>query len=144
MLDASDTPQDPSAKAAAIEAAGGSYGATRGFIEQDLGAIAALIRRILADGDSNLTARAELTRTIGARADRIRLQAVLDLAQAMVVDAAKHAHSSNHRVSLVDAHQELVKLAGQAPSYNFDTGLLTLEIGTLLVNASAASEPAHG
>ncbi len=144
MLAASDAPHDPSARAAAIAAAGGSFGAAQGFIEQDLGAIAALIRGILADGDNNLTARAELTRTIGARADRVRLQAVLDLAQAMVADEAKHTLSSSHRGNLIDAHQELVKLAGQAPSYNFDTGLLTLEIGTLLVNASAASEPAHG
>jgi len=144
MLDTSATPGDLSARVAAIEAAGGSFGAAHGFIEQDLGAVAAIIRRILSEGDANLTARAELTRTIGARADRIRLQAVLDLAQSVVAGEAKDANSSSHRASLIEAHQELVKLAGQAPSYNFDTSLLTLEIGTLLVNASAASEPAHG
>ncbi|MEL6531289.1 MAG: DNA polymerase III subunit delta', partial [Pseudomonadota bacterium] len=144
MLAASDTAHDPSARDAAIEAAGGSFGAALGFIEQDLGSVASLVRAILTEGDTGLSARSELSRVIGARADRARLQAVLDLAQAMVADAAKTTQSAYQRGKLIDAHQELVKLAAQAPSYNFDTGLLTLEIGTLLVNASAASEPAHG
>ena len=45
---------------------------------------------------------------------------------------------------MIDAHSRLVTLATQAPTHNFDPGLLTLEIGTLLVEAHAASEPAHG
>ncbi|MDJ0642780.1 MAG: DNA polymerase III subunit delta', partial [Erythrobacter sp.] len=81
---------------------------------------------------------------VGPRADRARVQAVLDLARGMVADAARSSNSALHRERLIAAHAELVKLAAQAPSYNFDTGLLVLEIGTLLVNASAASEPAHG
>ncbi|MEO1490382.1 MAG: DNA polymerase III subunit delta', partial [Pseudomonadota bacterium] len=57
---------------------------------------------------------------------------------------AASAASAPHRGALIDAHAKLVKLAAEAPSYNFDTGLLALEIGTLLVAASPSSEHAHG
>ena len=45
---------------------------------------------------------------------------------------------------MIGIHGELVALAGQAPTFNFDTGLLAMEIGTLLSSASAASEHANG
>lgn len=144
MLSESGVAHEAGAREAALYAAGGSFGAALGFIEQDLGPVSQLIGRILDSGDANLSARAELAKLIGARADRQRLQAVLELAQSMVADAARQADRPSQRGRLIDTHQDLVKLAGQAPSYNFDTGLLTLEIGTLLVNASAASEPVHG
>ncbi len=144
MLEGAKAHHDLKARKSAIEAAGGSYGSALRFIEQDLGAVANLIQNILDHGDTNLTARAELSRTIGPRADRKRIQAVLELAQTVVAEHGRKAKSAARRGSLIDAHQELVKLSGQAPSYNFDTGLLVLEIGTLLVDASAASEPAHG
>ncbi len=129
---------------AALRAAAGSYGAALGFVEQELGPVANAIERLLMDGDPNLSTRSEFARLIGPRADRVRVQAVLELAQSVVSDAARRAESAKQRSKLIDAHGELVRLAGQAPTYNFDTGLLTLEIGTLLVAASAASEPAHG
>ena len=44
---------------------------------------------------------------------------------------------------LSDAHAELVRLAAQAPTYNFDAGLLVLEIGTLLASLAAPSERLH-
>ena len=77
-------------------------------------------------------------------ADRERLQAVMELAQAIVADAARSTDSDAQRAQLVETHAELVTLAAQAPNYNFDTGLLTLEIGTLLMRAAPASAPAHG
>ena len=95
-------------------------------------------------GDADFTARAELARLIGPRADRERLQAVMDLAQAMVVGLAKSSDHSSQRTALIDAHAQLVTLAAQSPTYNFDTGLLTLEIGSLLMRAAPASERAHG
>lgn len=144
MLDRSAGDHDLTARETAIQAAGGSYGSALRFLEQDLGSVARTIQSILDHGDTNFAARAELARSIGPRADRGRIQAVLELAQTVVAEQAKSAHSTRRRESLIDAHLELVRLAGQAPSYNFDTGLLVLEIGTLLVNASAASEPAHG
>ena len=127
-----------------MRAAGGSFGAALNFVEQDLGPIAQLIEQLLSDGDSGFAARGDLARLIGARADRNRLQAVLDLAQSLVADAAKKCETPDQRARLIDAHGELVTLAGQAPSYNFDTGLLAMNIGTLLVAAAPASEHANG
>jgi len=37
-----------------------------------------------------------------------------------------------------------VRLAAQAPTYNFDPGLLVMEIGTLLASLSVPTAPAHG
>ena len=48
------------------------------------------------------------------------------------------------RAALIEAHGALVTLAAQAPTYNFDTGLLSVEIGSLLMRAAPASEQAHG
>ncbi|MFU7528645.1 DNA polymerase III subunit delta' [Qipengyuania sp. ASV99] len=128
----------------AIRAAQGSYGAAVRFAEMELAPIAALIERLLLRGDADFNARADLVRLIGPRADRERLQAVMDLAQAMVADHAKSTGNSSQRSALIDAHAQLVALAAQAPTYNFDTGLLTLEIGSLLMRAAPASERAHG
>ena len=144
MLEQATDDSTPVARQAALKAAQGSFGTALGFLEHDLAPIAELFRTILSDGDAEFSARGALARKIGARADRARIQAVLELAQSHVADLAKTAQSVSHRARLIDAHGKLVALAGQAPTYNFDTGLLTLEIGTLLVEASAASEPAHG
>lgn len=144
MLDEAGVAHDAAARDAALRAARGSFGVALGFLEQDLGPVARLIEQILSDGDPGFAKRGALAQAIGTRADRIRIRAVIELAQSMVADAAKAATSSDHRTRLIEAHGKLVTLAGQAPTYNFDTGLLTLEIGTLLVEASAASEPAHG
>ncbi len=129
---------------AALQAAGGSYGAAVRFVEEDLAPVARVIDGLLTAGDPGFTARSELTRTIGPRADKTRFQAVFDLAQAITAQRAKTAESAAARNALIEAHGQLVTLASQAPSHNFDTGLLALEIGTLLVSAHAASEPAHG
>ena len=45
---------------------------------------------------------------------------------------------------LIETHAALVQLAAEAPTANFDPGLLPFEIGSLLVAAAPASEPAHG
>ncbi|WP_298305254.1 AAA family ATPase [uncultured Erythrobacter sp.] len=129
---------------AAICAAEGSFGAALQFAEQDLGPIAAQIDRLLSQGDRDMTGRGELSRLIGPRADRERLSAVFELAQSIVANRARSSEGPRQRAALVEAHSELVTLAGQAPSYNFDTGLLCLEIGTLLYRAHVASEHAHG
>ncbi len=129
---------------AAIRAAEGSYGAALRFSEQNLAPVATLISGLLANTDPGLSARSDLSRLIGPRADRARLQAVIELAQAMVADLARTTSNSVQRGALIEIHSQLVTLAAQAPNYNFDTGLLTLEIGTLLMSAAPASDRAHG
>jgi len=143
-LKEADAAQGEDARKTAIHAAEGSYGAALRFAEQDLAPISGLIRNLLARGDSDLTLRGKLAQMIGARADRERIGAVLELSQAIVAEAARSARSNSQRAALGEIHAELVKLARDAPTYNFDTGLLTLEIGTLLTRAATSSEPAHG
>ena len=129
---------------AAIAAAEGSYGAALRFVEQDLGKLAMLIDGLITKGDPMLSGRADLSRAIGPRADRDRISATLEIAQAITANKARSTQSASHRAKLIETHTALVKLAAEAPSYNYDTGLLTMEIGTLLSAAAPASEHAHG
>ncbi|MEL7190468.1 MAG: AAA family ATPase [Pseudomonadota bacterium] len=136
--------RDPASIEAAIAAAEGSYGAALRFVDQDLGTLAQLIEGLLSNGDTALNARAELSKMIGPRADRDRISATLELAQSITANHARTAQSSTHRAKLIEAHAALVKIAAEGPSYNYDTGLLTMEIGTLLSAAAPASEHAYG
>jgi DNA polymerase-3 subunit delta' len=128
----------------AIAAAEGSFGAALRFAAQDLGPIAKVIAALLASGDRGMAGRGELARLIGPRADRERVQAVLDLAQSLAARAARAASDPAQRLRLIDTHAALVSLAAEAPTANFDASLLPFEIGSLLVAAAPASEPAHG
>lgn len=130
--------------AQAIAAAEGSFGSALRFAEQNLAPVARVIAALLAGGDTGMTGRGELARLIGPRADRERVQAVLDLAQALTARAARASDDPHHRTRLVDAHAALVSLAAEAPTANFDPGMLPFEIGSLLVAAAPASEIAHG
>ena len=140
LLAAEGLPPDPEA----IAAAEGSYGAALRFAEQNLAPIAKVITALLAHGDNGITGRGELARLIGPRADRERVQAVLDLAQSLVARAARASDDLQARARLLNAHAALVGLAAEAPTANFDAGMLPFEIGSLLVAAAPASEPAHG
>ncbi|MEM1196137.1 MAG: DNA polymerase III subunit delta' [Pseudomonadota bacterium] len=140
MLAADGYSPDP----VALQAANGSYGAAVRFMEEDLAPIARAMDHLLTSGDPGFGARAELSRLIGPRAPRGRVQAVIDLAREITAGRAKRAESAPARAAMIEAHSKLITLAGQIPTHNFDPGLLTLEIGTLLVGAHAASEPAHG
>lgn len=128
----------------AIAAAEGSFGAALRFAAQDLGPIAKVIAALLAGGENGMTERGELARLIGPRADRERVNAVLDLAQSLAARAARAAGDPERRLRLIDTHAALVSLAAEAPTANFDASMLPFEIGTLLVGAATASEPAHG
>ena len=127
---------------AAIAAAAGSPGAALSFLDFDLGKSAQLMRRIVEEGDRDFGLRGQLAGTIGARQDIPRLQAVLDLARAILAERIEHATGDPRQ--LVDTHAELVRLTGEQPTYNFDPGLLGMEIGTLLTSAGAASERGNG
>lgn len=132
------------ADGAAIAAAEGSFGAALRFAEQDLAPIANVIGALLEGGDPDFARRGELARLIGPRADRERVQAVLDLAQALTARAARETEDARQRARLIDSHAALVALAAEAPAANFDPGMLPFEIGSLLVAAAPASEAAHG
>lgn len=139
-----EAPQaDAAMRQAAIAASGGSPGAALEFVELDLGDIHRLMCEIAEAGDSEFRLRGKLAEAMGPRPDRKRQLAAIDLARAV---AASRMDTAPRRAipALGDAHAELVRLAAQAPTYNFDPGLLVMEIGTLLASLAAPSERLHG
>ena len=133
---------DIATRDAAIAAAAGSPGAALSFLDFDLGKSAQLMRRIVEEGDRDFALRGQLAGAIGARQDIPRLQAVLDLARAILAERISETVGDQRK--LVDTHAELVRLSGEQPTYNFDPGLLGMEIGTLLAGAGTASERGNG
>ncbi len=132
---------DPAAREAAVAAAQGSPGVALEFLDQNLGATLKAMQAILARGDDDFALRGVLAAEIGARPDRDRMQAVAELARAVV--AANLAGASRaQQARIIAAHAELVRLAGQLPTYNFDPGLAAMEIGGLLASAAMPREAA--
>ena len=139
-----EAPQaDDAMRAAAIAAAGGSPGAAIEFVELDLGAMHALMRDIAECGDPDFARRGRLAEAMGARPDRRRQLAAIDLARSVV--AGRMANTPVSGIpALTAAHAGLIRLAAQAPTYNFDAGLLVMEIGTLLASLAVPRAPVHG
>ncbi len=131
---------DAPARAAAIAAAAGSPGAALSYLQLDLGKVARLMQSILEEGDRGFARRAALAELIGARPDRDRMSAMLDMARQSL---AQHlAGVVHHPGPVIDAHEQLVRLTGEHATFNYDAGLLAMEIGTLLVKAAEASDRA--
>jgi len=130
---------DSAERAAAIAASGGSPGAALDFVAKGLGKIHALMLRILREGDPQMALRGQLGAEMGARPDRERLLAALDLARALL-GAEFTASPFERQLALIEAHGEVVRLAAQAPTYNFDANLLVMEIGHLLASAALPRE----
>jgi len=126
----------------AIAAAAGSPGSALEFVELDLGAMHRLMREIAEKGDPDFARRGKLAEAMGARPDRKRQLAAIDLARAVIAGRIE-ATGRNAVAGLSDTHAELVRLGAQAPTYNYDPGLLVMEIGTLLASLAAPSERAH-
>lgn len=121
---------------AAIAAASGSPGAAIDFVELDLGKIHVLMQQIADHGDPDFSLRGKLAGAMGMRPKREKQLAALELARAVTADRmndVKHGEIPG----LVETHGELVRLAAQAPTANFDPGLLVMEIGTLLTKLAA-------
>ena len=133
---------DKPSRDAAIAAAAGSPGAALAFVRLDLGKAAQLMEKIAQTGDPDFALRGALAGAIGARPDRERLQAVLDCARGTLARKAESIVGDPRPV--VDAYAELVRLTGEQPTYNYDAGLLAMEIGTLLARAATASERGDG
>ncbi|WP_126174860.1 AAA family ATPase [Tsuneonella rigui] len=132
---------DGATRQAAVTAAAGSPGAALDFVAQGLGPLDTLMRRIVAEGDPQFTLRGKLAEEIGARPDRARIAATLDLARANLAQMVQHA-PKDRLPAIVEAHADLVRLTAQAPTYNFDPALLVMQIGGLLASAAAASQRA--
>ncbi|ALG61038.1 MULTISPECIES: DNA polymerase III subunit delta' [Citromicrobium] len=126
---------DPAEIALAARASGGAPGAALSFIAQELAPAEALMRQIASEGDPAFVLRGKLGEEIGARPDRARLSATLDLARTVLAQKLESPDSIDIP-ALVDAHARLVTISGQARSYNFDPGFLAMEIGTLLASAA--------
>ena len=134
---ARETPKAaPAMRDAAIAAASGSPGAAIDFVELDLGQMHGLMRQIAERGDASFALRGQLADAMGPRPSRPRQLAAIELARA-VVTGRMHQVSRANIPALVETHSDLVRLAGQAPTFNFDPGLLVMEIGTLLSHLAA-------
>ncbi len=127
---------DDATRRAAISAANGAPGAALDFMARDLGKLNQLMEQIAHGGDPDFMLRGKLADAIGARPDRVRLLATLDLARSVVGNMAQDCTPAQIP-AMVEAHAELIALSGQAPTYNFDAGLLVMQIGTLLASAAA-------
>ncbi|TIX50054.1 AAA family ATPase [Alteraurantiacibacter aquimixticola] len=134
---------DAATRAAAVAASGGSPGAALEFVELDLGKLHALMEEIAEQGDPAFTLRGRLADAMGARPDRQRQLAVVELARAVVTRKMESVPRSAIP-ALADAHADLARLVTQVPTYNFDPGLLVMEIGTLLASLAASREAANG
>jgi len=133
---------DPATRAAAIAAAQGSPGIALDFVQRDLGRIDTLMRQIVEFGDADFSLRGRLAQAIGARPDRTTIQAALDLARAVLASRSNDASPAQFP-AVIDAHSKLVTLTSQAPTYNFDAGLLVMEIGGLLASVAPPRERAN-
>lgn len=129
------------ARKLAVSAAGGSPGAALEFVAQDLAPLARLMRRIVAEGDADFELRGTLADAIGGRPSRERQLAAIDLARTVVGQEMRSA-PRGRLPGIIDAYGALGRLAAQAPTYNFDAGLLAIEIGSLLASAAMNREAA--
>jgi DNA polymerase-3 subunit delta' len=134
---------DGPTRAAAIAASGGSPGAALDFVGLGLGDLHKLMEELVRAGDPDFARRGALAEAIGARPDRQRQLAAIDLARSVVTSAMRKAERPEIP-ALADTHSELCRLAAQAPTYNFDPGLLVMEIGSLLATLGDPRGHAHG
>jgi DNA polymerase III subunit delta' len=139
ILKAQAPQADGPTRAAAVTAAQGSPGVALDFVHEELAAAHQLMGRILAEGDAGMMLRGLLAEELGARPKRERLSAVLDLARAVLAADLRSA-TPRRQARLIEAHGAMVKLAREAPIYNYDPGLLAMEIGALLASSAVPTE----
>lgn len=141
-LDEAAPTLDPDTRAAALGVAAGSPGAALAFANHDLGKAWLVMKRIVADGDPDFALRGELSAALGQRPDRERMMAVIEAARMVLVTALASVPGAA-RMRVIDAHTHIVGIAAQAPTYNFDAGLLLMEIGGLLASVARSREGAN-
>jgi DNA polymerase-3 subunit delta' len=134
-----ESPQaDTPTRAAAIAAAQGSPGVALDFVAEDLAKAHELMKLIVREGDRAFTLRGHLADEVGARPKRERQAAVLDLARSVLASDLRGHRPCDRRGS--SKHGALVRLAREVPTYNYDPGLLAMEIGALLASAAVPTE----
>lgn len=133
---------DAETRRAAVAASHGSPGIAISFVEHDLGPIHRLMMQILREGDADYHLRGSLAEEMGARPARDRQLATLELARTALANELVGA-SPARQMRLIEAHGTLTRLSTQAPTYNFDAGLLIMEIGGLLASAAMPRETAR-
>jgi DNA polymerase-3 subunit delta' len=101
------------------------------------------MQSLAARGDRDLGLRSKLLDAMGSRPDRKRQLAAVELARA-VVAGRMHTTTRDGIPALAQAHRDLNRLAGQVPTYNYDPGLLVMEIGGLLASLAVPTAPPHG
>jgi DNA polymerase-3 subunit delta' len=138
-----EAPQvDAATRAAAIAASAGSPGAALEFVGLGLGELHTLMQQLVRRGDPDFALRGKLAEAIGARPDRQRQMAAIELARSVVADAMRDVDFPAIP-ALAEAHSQLSRLAGEFPTYNYDAGLLVMEIGSLLAALAAPSDRTH-
>jgi DNA polymerase-3 subunit delta' len=138
-----EAPQaDAATRAAAVAASAGSPGAALEFVDLGLGELHALMQQLVRRGDPDFALRGKLAAAIGARPDRQRQMAAIELARSVVAEAMRDVDLPAIP-ALAEAHSQLSRLAGEFPTYNYDAGLLVMEIGSLLAALGAPSARAH-
>jgi DNA polymerase-3 subunit delta' len=139
-----EAPQvDAVTRAAAIAVSAGSPGAALEFVGLGLGELHSLMQDLVRRGDPDFIRRGKLTEAIGARPDRRRQMAAIELARSVVAEAMPSVELPAIP-ALAEAHAQLSRLAAEFPTYNYDAGLLVMEIGSLLAALAMPSEAAHG
>jgi DNA polymerase-3 subunit delta' len=138
-LDAAAPQLDSETRSSALAVAGGSPGAALAFAEQNLGKAQAIFTALIERGDPDLALRGALSGALGMRPDRERQMAAIEAARMTVVRALGQVDDAA-KLRLAEAHSRLVRLAGEAPIYNFDPGMLLMEIGSLLASAGPTRE----
>lgn len=130
---------DAATRAAAIAAAQGSPGVALDFVEEDLAPVHALMQRLVREGDAGFTLRGALSAELGGKPSRGRIAATFELARAVLADGLRVGdHAAQARI--IEAHAAIARLGGEAPYYNYDPGLLAMEIGGLLAGAAMPRE----
>jgi DNA polymerase-3 subunit delta' len=138
-----DFPQaDAGLREAAIQAAQGSPGLALAFVEHDLAEIYRLMQRILSHGDEDFRLRGGLADAMGSRPARDRQLAALELARSVLAAQVPTA-PPRLQAAMIESHGALTRLSAQAPTYNFDAGILILEIGGLLALPTVPREAAR-
>lgn len=133
---------DPETRQKAIVACHGSPGLALSFVEHALSPVHDLMVKILQGGDADFHLRGALADEMGARPMRERQLATLELARSALAAELQGAEGER-QLRIIEAHAGLVRLSHQAPTFNFDPGLLIMEIGGLLASAAMPREAAR-